>query len=326
MARPLRIEYPNAYYHVSNSGLDNKNIFPSAKYYEAFLQGISETCFRLNVEVHAYCLLRDRYYLLIKTPEGNLSRFMRQVDGLYTQHYQRLKKTRGSLFRGRYKAVLVQAEKYLLPVSRFIHCSSQKAKKPSNLEAYLWSSYAAYINKEKAQAWLQRPETLDQLNAKSKRYAQYAAYVANGVDDEMARFHGKKNLSSILGDDKFRQKAKAKRSPKGVRGISRGSQAKLRPSCKQIVSAVAKQFKVKETTIYKATRGPGSKNIPRWISMYLCQELSAVTLQDIAKLFGLKRYGTVSTTVGKLKRALVADEKVLNVTKRLMKSLRPKAK
>src|SRR5690606_33276596 len=83
--------------------------------------------------------------------------------------------------------------------------------------------------------------------------------------------------------------------------------AKWRPACKDIVTAVAKQFKVTEDSIYQAARGPGSKNVPRWIAMYLCQELSASTLQAIAKLFKLKRYGTVSTTVGKLKKELAAD-------------------
>ncbi len=110
MARPLRIEYPDAVYHVSNYGLDNQRVFPSAKYFDAFLEGLEETCSRLNVEVHAFCLLRDQYHLVIQTPEANLSRFMRQVDGLYTQQYQRMKRSDGSLFRGRYKAVLVQPE------------------------------------------------------------------------------------------------------------------------------------------------------------------------------------------------------------------------
>ena len=69
MARPLRIEYPDAVYHVSNYGSDGQRVFPSAKYYEAFLDGLAETCARLNVEVHSFCLLRDQYHLLIKTPE-----------------------------------------------------------------------------------------------------------------------------------------------------------------------------------------------------------------------------------------------------------------
>jgi chromosomal replication initiation ATPase DnaA len=84
---------------------------------------------------------------------------------------------------------------------------------------------------------------------------------------------------------------------------------------------VAKQFKVSEESIYKAARGPGSKNVPRWVAMYLCQELSAVTLQSIARLFKLKRYGTVSTTVGKLKKEFDADPKLKASAERLAKRL-----
>jgi putative transposase len=318
MARPLRIEYPDAYYHVSNTGLDQQQIFPAAKYFEAFLAGLEETCFRLNVEVHAYCLLKDQYHLLIKTPEANLSRFMRQVDGLYTQHYQRLKKTEGSLFKGRYKAVLVQPDKYLMPLARYIHLGVKK----SGLDSWQWSSYAAYANKTKAPAWLARNEVLAQVGGTgAKRTAQFIKYTGEGIDEELARFYGKKNLSSIMGDEKFKKSAKARRSTTKVRGVSRGANAKWRPSCKQIITAVAKQFKVTEESIYTAARGPGSKNVPRWVAMYLCQELSAVTLQSIAKLFKLKRYGTVSTTVGKLKKEFLEAPKVLLATNKLIKEL-----
>ena len=318
MARPLRIEYPDAFYHVSNVGLDKQKIFPSPKYFDAFIAGLEETCFRLNVQVHAYCLLKDQYHLLIKTPEANLSRFMRQVDGLYTQHFQRLKNSEGSLFKGRYKAVLVQPEKYLQPLARYIHLGVRKA----DLETWQWSSYPAYINKAKAPAWLNREGVFEQVGATgAKRTAQMKLYTEAGVDEELAHFYGKKNLSSIMGDEKFKKAAKTKRSASKVRGVSRGAHAKWRPSCKDIISAVAKQFKVSEESIYTAARGPGSKNVPRWVAMYLCQELSAVTLQAIAKLFKLKRYGTVSTTVGKLKKEFVDDPKLLATTGKLMKSL-----
>lgn len=318
MARPLRIEYPDAYYHVSNAGVDDQRIFPTSRYFEAFLAGLEETCFRLNVEVHAYCLLKDQYHLLIKTPEANLSRFMRQVDGLYTQHYQRLKKTEGSLFKGRYKAVLVQPEKYLLPLTRYIHLGVKK----SELDSWQWSSYQAYINKTKTPAWLIREEVMAQVDAAgAKRIARFAEYTAAGIDEEMTHFYGKKNLSSIMGDEKFKKSAKTKRTATKVRGISRGANAKWRPSCKQIITAVAQQFKVTEESIYTAARGPGSKNVPRWVAMYLCQELSAVTLQSIAKLFKLKRYGTVSTTVGKLKKEFVENAKMLTLTSKLLKDL-----
>ncbi len=318
MARPLRIEFPDACYHVSNVGLENQKIFPSQKYFEAFLAGLEETCFRLNVQVHAYCLLKDRYHLLIKTPEANLSRFMRQVDGLYTQNYQRLKKSEGSLFKGRYKAVLIQPEKYLLSLSRYIHMSVRK----NELDTWQWSSYSAYAGKSRAPDWLVRDEVLGQLpGSGAKRLAEFVRFTEAGVDEETARFYGKKNLSSIMGDDKFKKAARARRSVGAVRGGTRGANAKWRPSCKLIISAVAKQFKVTEESIYTAARGPGSKNVPRWVAMYLCQELSAVTLQAIAKLFKLKRYGTVSTTVGKLKKEFVENPKLLAQTSKLLKEL-----
>lgn len=318
MARPLRIEFPDAFYHVSNVGVENQKVFPAPKYFEAFLSGLEETCFRLNVQVHSYCLLKDRYHLLIKTPEANLSRFMRQVDGLYTQNFQRLKKSEGSLFKGRYKAVLVQPEEYLLALTRYIHMG---VKKPE-LDGWAWSSYPAYANQVKAPDWLVRDEVLAQLpGSGAKRVAEFVKYTGAGVDEEMSHFYGKKNLSSIMGDEKFKKACRGKRAASKVRGVSRGVNAKWRPSCKVIISAVAKQFKVTEESIYTAARGPGSKNVPRWVAMYLCQELSAVTLQAIAKLFKLKRYGTVSTTVGKLKKEFVENPKILTVTNKLLKDL-----
>jgi REP element-mobilizing transposase RayT len=319
MARPLRIEYPDAVYHVSNYGLENQRVFPSARYFEVFLASLAETCSRLNVEIHAFCLLRSEYHLLVKTPEANLSRFMRQVDGLYTQQYQRLKRIDGSLFRGRYKAVLVQADNYLLPLSRFIHAKI-KASERSN---YPWSSYSYFTHKAKPPVWFNRDETLKQLKTTTaKRAAAYKKYAAQSIDAELSHFYGKKNLSSIMGDDKFRKAAQKKRSATAVKGLSRHAKAKWRPSCKQIVSAVATQFKVSEASIVKAARGPGSKNVPRWVAMYLCQELSAVTLQSIASLFKLKGYGTVSITVGKLKAEFEQSPKVLAATEKLTKRLR----
>ncbi len=318
MARPLRIEYPDAVYHVSNRGLGKQRVFPSEKYYEAFLEGLGETCSRLNVQVHAYCLLKDGYDLVVKTPEANLSRFMRQIDGLYTQQYQKMKGSDGSLFRGRYKAVLVQAENYLLPLSSYIHSRVKAAE----LNNYPWSSYAYFTKKANPPAWFNRDETLKQLpSSAAKRLIAYKKLVAQGVSEELAHFYGKKNLSSVLGDDAFRKSAQKKKSATAARGVSRGANAKWRPSCKQIITAVAKEFRVSEASIYKAARGPGSKNVPRWVAMYLCQELSAVTLQSIAKLFKLKRYGTVSTTVGKLKKEFAADKKLLASTEKLAKRL-----
>lgn len=315
MARPLRIEFPDACYHVSNRGEDGDRIFPGTKYYQLFLDAIADAASRLNVEILCYCLQSNGYHLLVRTPEGNLSRFMRQVNGLYTQQYQSMRGEAGSVFRARYKSVLIQPGKHLMEVSRYIHLLPRKP------QTWQWSSLAAYTNKAKVPAWLEREPVLSGMPSGPRLNARYGAYVSEGVDNETAHFYGKKNLLSILGDEKFCKRVRAKADPGKARGKSQGPTARQRPSIKKVVSAVASHFKVPEKSIYQSARGPGSKNLPRWISMYLCQELAAVTLQDIADRFGLKRYGTVSTTIGKLKQELADSPKVATAVKKLRKSL-----
>jgi REP element-mobilizing transposase RayT len=321
MARPLRIEYPDACYHVSNRGEDFDRIFPGPTYFQAFLDGVAEAASRLNVDILGYCLLKNAYHLLITTPEGNLSRFMRQVDGLYTQNFQRMRNEAGPVFKARYKSVLVQPEKYLLGVSRYIHALPRQGK--HKVETWQWSSLPAYLNKAKVPAWLNRDAVLAGMGKGPRPNARYGAFVADGVDAELVHFYGKKNLLSILGDARFRQRALNKLAPGTLRGKSKGPQARLRPSISTVVAAVAKFYKVPEKSIYQAARGPGSKNIPRWTAMYLCQEVSGVTLQEIARRFGLKRYGTVSTTIGKLKQEFDVSPKSLTVVKKLRATLSP---
>lgn len=319
MARPLRIEYPNATYHVSNRGAERKRIFPSAAYYDAFLDGLTEACRRLNVQVYALCVLPNEYHLLINTPEGNLSRFMRQVDGLYTQSYQNLKHSRGSVFRARYKSVLIQADSYLLPLSRYLHTLSSGSRKST--ADNLWSTLGEYLSTAKGPKWLDKAPVFAQLGVSARAVGQYKQYMADPVEEELLSFYGRKNVLSILGDDKFRKLAQGKLKASTARGVSRGAAARKRPSIKAVVSAVATLYKVETKSIYKAARGPGSRNLPRWVSMYLCQEVAGVTLQTIASRFGLKRYGTVSTTIGKLKLELAEKPKTLAQVKKLTAAL-----
>lgn len=321
MARPLRIEFPNAYYHVINRGEEGRKVFPSSRYFQVFLEGVASASSRFNVEVHAYCLLGNEYHLLVKTPEGNLSRFMRQVDGLYAQNYLRMRQAAGSVFKSRYKSVLLQPEHYLLRLSRYIHCLAPGAR--SQAKDYAWSSLAYYSKRVKPPQWLKREEVLAQLNGGARPYSRYLAYVSEGTDEELMHFYARRNLQSVLGDEKFRQKVKRKAAPDTPRGVFRGALARQRPTIREVVALVAKQFKVSEESIYQAARGPGSKNVARWVAMYLCQEVSGVTLQAIASRFGLKRYGTVSTTIGKLKQEMQEDEKLAALVGKLDKKLRP---
>ncbi|MEE8124282.1 MAG: transposase [Nitrospirales bacterium] len=111
MARPLRLEYPGAVYHVMNRGLARQATFRSPTDYETFLQVLHETHTLWGGEVLAYCLMGHHYHLCLRTPEGNLGRVMRHLNGVYTQRFNRVHRRDGPLFRGRYKASLVEAVK-----------------------------------------------------------------------------------------------------------------------------------------------------------------------------------------------------------------------
>ncbi len=121
MARPLRIEFPGAWYHVMNRGAGRHWIYKYDKHYHYFLSLLADVTERYRVEVHAYCLMSNHYHLMLHNPDGNLQRIMRHINGVYTQYFNRTERTDGALFRGRYKAILVDAETYWLALSRYIH-------------------------------------------------------------------------------------------------------------------------------------------------------------------------------------------------------------
>ena len=118
---PLRIEYSCAFYHVINRGLERLEIFRSKKDYRAFLDLCLELHKRFGLIFHAYCLMPNHYHLMVETPEANLGRALRHLDGVYTQGFNKRHKRVGPLFQGRYKAILMEKEAYGVELSRYIH-------------------------------------------------------------------------------------------------------------------------------------------------------------------------------------------------------------
>lgn len=310
MARPLRIEYENAFYHVMNRGKGRQNLFHGTDYYQAFLQSIEEAHKRFGLGVHAYCLMSNHYHLLIKTPRGNLSRIMRHIDGLYTQRHNRLKKTDGSLFRGRYKAIVIDAASYLLQVSRYIHRNPIETKIPlvEQLEDYPWSSYSIYINLGMAPAWLNRDSVYAELTG-TRRYQTYRNFVAQGNDHQTRRFYELKQTPAILGEQAFKERLKEKVVIKDKEITHTGLRQPV--SQERVIQSVASYFQIQDNKITRTSRGRGLKNIPRWIAMKLCQETASAKLTDIATVFNVSHYSTVSQTIGRLNRLMEDDSRVL---------------
>ncbi len=246
---------------------------------------------------------------------------MRHINGIYTQRYNKLRKTDGTLFRGRYKSILVEADAYGLQLSRYIHRNPVETKRAlvEKLEDYPWSSYPAYINKVSNPVWLQRDLIFDLLGAK-QRYMAYARYVESGADAETKSFYSKTRQAAILGKEHFIEQIKEEHDEK--KHLIDRYQGNY-PSIQKIIVTVAEEFDVDVQEIRQSRRGRGSRNIPRWVALYLCRELSQATLSRISGEFGLTHISGVSQAVYKLQRYRDKNALIDESVKRLYQCLTP---
>ena len=141
MVRPLRLEFAGALYHVTSRGDRREDIFLCDDDRVDWLDVLGTVCERFNWVVHAFCQMMNHYHILLETVDGNLSRGMRQMNGLYTQGFNRRHGLVGHLFQGRYKAILVQKEAYLLELSRYVVLNPLRANMVGSLEDWQWSTY-----------------------------------------------------------------------------------------------------------------------------------------------------------------------------------------
>lgn len=202
MSRPIRIEFAAALYHVTARGDRREAIFDDDQDRQNFLQTLMDVITQFNWLCHAWCLMDNHYHLLIQTPDGNLSKGMRQLNGVYTQTSNRRHQRVGHLFQGRYKAILVDSDAYLLELSRYVVLNPVRAGMVKTVAAWPWSSYRASVGLEPPTSWLSVDAVLSQF-AKRRSLAQqrYAQFVAEGVKADSPWLHLKNQV--FLGDEQF---------------------------------------------------------------------------------------------------------------------------
>jgi len=205
MARPLRIEYPGAVYHVTSRGNEKKPVFKDDHDRESFLNALRHVNKRYNWICHAYCLMTNHYHLLIETPDANLSIGMRQLNGVYTQLFNKWHGRTGHLFQGRYKAILIQKDSHLLEVCRYVVLNPVRAKLIERPEDWKWSGYLATAGKAKPHSCLTTDWVLGQFSRKrGKAEQEYRQFIQWGI--------GQKTIwtevrgQSLLGEDDFMDK------------------------------------------------------------------------------------------------------------------------
>jgi REP element-mobilizing transposase RayT len=307
MPRPPRIDYEGAFHHVMNRGRARQVIFHSEIYFEAFLKTLEEAYERFDAIIHGYCLMSNHYHLIIETPKANLSRIMRHINGVYTQRYNRLKNSDGPLFRGRYRAILVDEDAYLLQLSRYIHRNPIETRKPmvEDLVDYPWSSYSAYINHSPCPHWLYRDKVYRMLGKKQK-YSGYATYVGEGIDEDIERFYNKGNILSVLGNMAFRESARVQFEETDLEVLRAGLQD--RPSADELIKLVSQIAKVRVSDLVTKPVGRRPSNDMRAFAMYACQYYGNCSLSEIAQAFGLSHTGSASFSINKIKKVVGCGE------------------
>ncbi len=323
MARSLRIEFPGAWYHVMNRGAGRRAIFKTDSHRRLFLDLLGELDTTFRTETHAYCLLDTHYHLLLRTPEGNLSRAMRHLNGLYTQRYNRLTRSDGPVFRGRYKSLLVDSDGYLLQVSRYIHRNAVEAGIAKHAERYRWSSYPGYAGIGRRPEWLRLDEVLGAVGGRQAR-ARYRRYVEDGMDEETKRFYEQKRLGPIIGSEGYRKRIAA------LLGKGKGTdpseypdrkRIEVRPRLPLIVAKVAKAFGSPERKLYQSIRGRGRGHLARKVAMAMARIHGGYELKEVARAFGVGHYSSVSVAVSRLRAQMREDARLRSVVNGLAQEL-----
>jgi len=236
MARPLRITYPGAVYHLTSRGNEKKPIFKNDRDRSAFLDILAQVNNRYHWLCHACCLMENHYHLVIETPDGNLSSGMRQLNGVYTQFFNQHHKRTGHLFQGRYKAILIQKDNHLLEVCRYVVLNPVRAGMVDHPKEWKWSSYRATAGLGKQPSWLTTDWVFGQFGTRRERAEkEYRRFIRWGMDTEPIWEGVKGHL--ILGEDEFvaglsaylRNHKDLPEIPKGQRHVSRPGLDKLFP-------------------------------------------------------------------------------------------------
>src|SRR6267142_1824255 len=181
MARPLRLEFSGAIYHLTGRGKARQKVFFTDADRELFLNTLAGVVTRYHWICHAYCLMENHYHLLVETPKANLAIGMRQLNGIYTQAFNRRHRRVGHLFQGRYKAIVVEKEAYLLELCRYVVLNPVRAKLVTQPRAWKWSSYRATAGMEEAPPWLTVDWVLGQFGqTRGRAHRAYQQFVAAG--------------------------------------------------------------------------------------------------------------------------------------------------
>ncbi|UCD19157.1 MAG: transposase [candidate division WOR-3 bacterium] len=313
MARPLRIQYPGAYYHIMCRGNARRNIFVDDGDRHHFLTLLGESMRIYKVVLYAYAMMSSHFHLVVQTKRGNLSEFMRRFNICYTGWFHYRYGTCGHLYQGRYKSCLVDADSYLLELSRYVHLNPIGGSKFKDanfhdrfayLQKYLWSSLHGYLDKQKVNELVSYDLILGTIGGR----ASYRRFITAGISDGIGDLFQDVRHQTILGDDDFVAYVKTEYLEKGSsrdQPAYRGMQTEYLPP-DEILSCVSRACGVSRENMVK--RGGGGTH--RGLLAEFLHRYCGMTEASIGRYVGGIDYGGVHQLRRRLKLRMNADKQL----------------
>lgn len=311
MARPLRLEYPGAFYHVTSRGNEKKAIFMSNRDRGKFLSYLESASNRYGAVVHAYCLIDNHYHLLLETPRGNLSQILHHINGAYTAYFNTRMKRSGHLFQGRYKGLLVEKDPYSQELSRYIHLNPVRARLVERPSAYRWSSYRSYVGQEEKPLWLRTESILGYFGEKkSSAQRNYQKFVEGTIEDSTEDPFREVYASTVLGSSEFVEWVKRKLIPPGI------SDSRNVPALRQLVEKPSLE---RIEGIVESVMGRGDSFFKKFC-ICVSHQYGGFSLKEIGRYYGM-RDSAVSQSSRRFKEKVLENKRLTRLMTEIVRNI-----
>jgi putative transposase len=309
MARPLRILFPGAHYHIMNHGEMGSSIFLDDGDRKTFLSLLAAAAEMFRAKIYAFSLMETHYHLLIQTLDANLSGLMRHLGSVYTQKFNRKHQSYGHVFRGRYKAILVDRDEYLLEIIRYIHLNPVRAGIVEAPELHKWTSHNLYIASRGGREPICSREILllfDKSIQKARH--EFHDFIQQGVPENVEKFYSRDRLPAILGSTKYIEEIRERFVYK-FQGDYELPEAKRisKIPIKQIAELIAAEHGLHVTDIKEGKRKV--LNQPRRLAIHIARRYGGYPLREIGEFFHIRSYTGVSTIVAQVQREIDTNKK-----------------
>ena len=308
MARALRIEFAGALYHLTGRGNARQRIFADEKDCAKFVELLAASLRRYEISLHGYVLMGNHYHLMAETRRANLGRWMHWLTTSYTVYFNRRHGRAGHLFQGRYKSILVEAEGYLLSLSRYVHLNPVRGRvigqgepleRRQRLRGWRWSSYRGYAGLGKPEAWVSQERVLGEIGGPHKeRRVHYRRFVEEGLLREIDNPWEAVKWQSVLGRENFLQRLKdqIKARAAGDRELPALRELRLGGEVEPILECVAKAYGCTRAELL--SRGKKG-NEARAVAMTIIWDACGMSLREVGKLFGGAEYTAVAQMIAR---------------------------